>query len=82
MRNNLRVERARLKISQTVLAEALNVTRFAIRNIENNESVPTVFFALRAAHYFNVNPSYLFYLGEEDFDNENKRFVRKETKTL
>ena len=47
MKNNIRVERARLKISQQQLADAIGVTRQTIYAIENDIFIPSTELALR-----------------------------------
>lgn len=63
--NNIRVERARLKISQSVLADEMGVTRQTIYSIENNRFVPSVELALKLAQYFNTNVDDLFWLKDQ-----------------
>lgn len=63
--NNIRVERARLKISQSVLADEMGVTRQTIYSIENNRFVPSVELALKLAQYFKTNVDDLFWLKDQ-----------------
>jgi len=63
--NNIRVERARLRISQSDLAREMQVTRQTIYSIENNKFVPSVVLALKLARYFNVKVDDLFWLVDD-----------------
>lgn len=62
MKNNIRVERARLKISQQQLAEAIGVTRQTIYAIENDIFIPSTELALRMSAYFGKTVNELFSL--------------------
>lgn len=63
--NNIRVERARLKISQFDLAKEMKVTRQTIYSLENNKFVPSVELALKLARYFNMEVGDLFWLVDD-----------------
>ena len=62
MKNNIRVERARLRISQQELADAIGVTRQTIYAIENDKFVPSTELALRMSAYFGKTVNDLFSL--------------------
>lgn len=62
MKNNIRVERARLKISQQQLADAIGVTRQTIYAIENDIFIPSTELALRMSAYFGKTVNDLFSL--------------------
>ncbi|MBE6222003.1 MAG: helix-turn-helix transcriptional regulator [Bacteroidales bacterium] len=62
MKNNIRVERARLKISQQQLADAIGVTRQTIYAIENDIFIPSTELALRMSAYFGKTVNELFSL--------------------
>ena len=47
MKNNIRVERARLRVSQQQLADAIGVTRQTIYAIENDKFIPSTELALK-----------------------------------
>lgn len=66
MKNQLRVERARKNISQSVLAEAIGVSRQTIHSIESGRFVPSTILSLKMARYFNLPVEELFELEEED----------------
>lgn len=62
MKNNIRVERARLKISQQQLADAIGVTRQTIYAIENDIFIPSTELALRMSAYFGKTVNEFFSL--------------------
>ena len=62
MKNNIRVERARLRISQQELAEAIGVTRQTIYAIENDKFIPSTELALKMSAYFGKTVNELFSL--------------------
>jgi putative transcriptional regulator len=66
MKNLIRVERARLEISQTDLAERLGVSRQTIYAIENNKFTPSVMLAFKLAKELKVDINYLFELEDTD----------------
>lgn len=66
MDNNLRVERAILKITQEDLAKQVGVSRQTINAIELNKYVPSTVLALKIAKYFQKKVEDIFYLSAED----------------
>ena len=52
MKNNIRVERAVLRISQQDLANAIGVSRQTIFAIENGKFIPSTELALKLSAYF------------------------------
>lgn len=66
MKNLIRVERARLEISQTDLAERIGVSRQTIYAIENNKFTPSVMLAFKLAKELKVDINYLFELEDSD----------------
>ena len=62
MKNNIRVERAILKISQQDLANAIGVSRQTIFAIENGKFIPSTELALRLSAYFGKSVNGLFQL--------------------
>ena len=62
MKNNIRVERARLRISQQELAEAIGVTRQTIYAIENDKYIPSTELALKMSAYFGKTVNEIFFL--------------------
>ena len=66
MKNNIRVERAILNITQEELAQRINVSRQSIHAIENGKYVPSTILALKIAHVFNKTVEEIFQLEESD----------------
>jgi putative transcriptional regulator len=62
MKNNIRVERAVLRISQQDLANAIGVSRQTIFAIENGKFIPSTELALRLSAYFGKSVNDLFQL--------------------
>ena len=62
MKNNIRVERARLRISQQELADAIGVTRQTIYAIENDKFIPSTELALKMSAFFGKTVNELFSL--------------------
>ena len=62
MKNNIRVERAILRISQQELADAIGVTRQTIYAIENDKFIPSTELALKMSAYFDKTVNELFSL--------------------
>jgi putative transcriptional regulator len=67
MKNWLKVERAKINITQAKLAEKLNVTRQTINSIELNKFVPSTLLALRLAKFFNVKVEDIFFLDDNEY---------------
>ena len=66
MKNNIRVERAILNITQEELAQRINVSRQSIHAVENGKYVPSTILALKIAHVFNKTVEVIFQLEESD----------------
>ena len=64
--NTIRVERARKKITQAQLAEAINVSRQTIHAVESGKFVPSISLALKMARYFDIDFDELFQLETEE----------------
>ena len=62
MKNNIRVERAVLRISQQQLADAVGVSRQTIYAIENGKFIPSTELALKLSAYFGKTVNELFQL--------------------
>lgn len=60
--NNLKVERARISITQKDLAKEIGVSRQTIHSIETGKFTPSVELALKLAAYFNIPVEELFQL--------------------
>lgn len=66
MKNNIRVERAILNITQEELAQRINVTRQSIHAVENGKYVPSTILALKIARVFHKTVDEIFQLEESD----------------
>ncbi len=64
MKNNLKVQRAILDITQEELAQRVGVTRQAINAIERGKYVPSTVLALKMAHIFGKPVEEIFTLEE------------------
>lgn len=62
MKNNIRVERARSKISQKQLADLTNVSRQTINAIELGKFIPSTLLSLKISRIFNLTVNELFEL--------------------
>ena len=60
MKNNIRVERARVRMSQQELAEKTGVIRQTIAAIEQRWFNPSTVLALKIANIFNLSVEQLF----------------------
>ena len=67
MRNSIKVERAKLNITQAQLAEKVNVSRQTINSIEIGKFIPSTFLALKIAFVFNTRVEDIFSLEEKDW---------------
>ena len=66
MKNILKVERARLDMTQEDLANAIGVSRQTINSIEANRYVPSTVLALKISKIFGKPVNDLFELEEKD----------------
>lgn len=66
MKNNIRVERAILRMTQQQLAERIGVTRQTINAIEAGKYVPSTVLALKMAAVFGKSVDEVFALEEGD----------------
>jgi putative transcriptional regulator len=66
MKNNLRIQRAIMNITQADLAERIQVSRQTINTIESGKYVPSTVLALKMARVFGVPVSEIFSLEEGD----------------
>lgn len=67
MKNNIRVERAKLRMSQQELADKLSVSRQTINAIELGKFNPSTLLALKMSKLFGVSVNDIFSLDEEDY---------------
>ena len=66
MKNNIRIERAILNITQHELAEKVGVSRQTINSIETGRYVPSTVLALKIAYIFDKTVNEIFFLEMED----------------
>ncbi|HUR11480.1 MAG TPA: helix-turn-helix transcriptional regulator [Flavitalea sp.] len=66
MKNNVRIERAILNITQAELADKIGVSRQTINAIESNKYVPSTVLALKIARLFKKNVEEMFMLEKTD----------------
>jgi putative transcriptional regulator len=66
MKNWLKVERAKMNITQAELAESLKVSRQTINSIELGKFIPSTVLSLRIAKFFNVKVEDIFILDEDE----------------
>lgn len=66
MKNNIRVARAEVRMTQQELAEAVDVSRQTINAIESGKFVPSTVLALKIARTFEKRVEEIFSLEEED----------------
>lgn len=66
MKNNIRVERAIVRMTQQQLAEAVKVSRQTINAIEAGKYVPSTVLALKIAQTFGKPVEAIFALEDND----------------
>ncbi len=66
MKNNIKVERAILNLTQEDLANRISVSRQTINAMEANKYVPSTVLALKIARVFNKSIEQIFFLEETD----------------
>jgi len=66
MKNNIRVERAIIDITQEELAQRVGVTRQAIHAIEHGKYVPSAVLAMKIARVFGKRMEEVFALEDTD----------------
>lgn len=66
MRNTIKVERAKLNITQSELAEKIGVSRQTINSIEIGKYIPSTTLALKLSRLFKITVNEIFELEEED----------------
>ena len=68
MKNSLKVERAKLNITQAELAARVSVSRQTINSIEIGRYIPSTLLALKIATVFSLNVNDIFTLDLEDWN--------------
>lgn len=66
MKNNIRVARAEVRMTQQQLADTVCVSRQTINAIESGKFVPSTVLALKIARTFEKSVEEIFSLEEED----------------
>lgn len=66
MKNNIRVARAEVRMTQQQLADAVDVSRQTINAIESGKFVPSTVLALKIARTFEKQVEEIFSLEEDD----------------
>lgn len=66
MRNTIKVERAKLKMTQQDLAERVGVSRQTINSIEAERYVPSTVLALKISVVFKTTVNEIFQLDKDD----------------
>lgn len=66
MKNNIRVERAILGLTQEELASRVSVSRQTINAMESNKYVPSTVLAIKIARVFGKRVEDIFQLEESD----------------
>ncbi|MDD7437653.1 MAG: helix-turn-helix transcriptional regulator [Bacteroidales bacterium] len=66
MTNNIRVERAIMRLTQAELAERVNVSRQTVNAIESGKYVPSTVLALKICRVFGKPVEAVFMLEEGD----------------
>lgn len=66
MKNTLKIERAKLNLTQQDLADKIGVSRQSINSIEADRYVPSTELALKMSKIFGCTVNDIFSLDEED----------------
>ncbi|MBQ2429628.1 MAG: helix-turn-helix transcriptional regulator [Alistipes sp.] len=66
MKNNIRVARAEVRMTQQQLADATDVSRQTINAIESGKFVPSTVLALKIAQIFGKRVEEIFILEDSD----------------
>ena len=66
MKNSVKVERAKLNITQEDLAKGVEVSRQTINSIETSRYVPSAVLALKIAKFFKTTVDEIFTLEKGD----------------
>ena len=67
MKNTLRLERAKLKLTQEALADKVNVSRQTIYAIETGKFLPSCLLALKIATVCDQRVEAVFFLEDDDW---------------
>ena len=70
MKNSIKVERAKMDMSQSDLADKVGVATLTIHNIETGKKSPSVLLALKIAKVFNTQIEEIFSLEGSDYKSK------------
>jgi putative transcriptional regulator len=70
MKNTIKVERAKLDMTQQALADKVGVSRQTINSIESERYVPSTVLALKISEIFKTTVNELFKLEKEDYSGD------------
>ena len=66
MKNSIRVERAKVNITQQELADKVGVSRQTINSIEAERYIPSTVLAIKISNVFNTTVNEIFNLEKDD----------------
>ena len=66
MKNSLKIERAKMNLTQQELADKVGVSRQTINSIESNRFIPSTTLAIKLSEHFKTTVNELFELEEDD----------------
>jgi putative transcriptional regulator len=66
MKNSIKVERAKLDITQQQLADMVGVSRQTINSIEAERYVPSTVLSIKISEVFNITVNEIFKLEKDD----------------
>jgi putative transcriptional regulator len=66
MKNSLKIERAKMNLTQQELADKVGVSRQTINSIESNRFIPSTTLAIKLSELFKTTVNELFELEEDD----------------
>jgi putative transcriptional regulator len=67
LKNTIKIERAKLNLTQQQLADAVAVSRQTINSIEAERYIPSTVLSIKISTIFKLNVNELFQLDAEDF---------------
>ncbi|TXK44649.1 helix-turn-helix transcriptional regulator [Pontibacter qinzhouensis] len=70
MKNSIKVERAKMNMTQADLAEKVSVSRQTINSIEIGKFVPSTLLSLKIAAIFNSTVDSIFNLEDTDWEKK------------
>jgi len=67
LKNTIKIERAKLNLTQQQLADAVAVSRQTINSIEAERYIPSTVLSIKISTIFKISVNDLFQLEPEDF---------------